>query len=151
MKWCNFSTRCVCVRACMCVCVFVCVCVCACTRAWACVFEWFSCPYSIDRFFIHMDSRCLSLILSLCISLSLPTLGYCWCRNWGPFCWEPKAVKSSPFEARVGQNTAIYASLTAGNVFLVLIFTFPVHSTSFVPNPLYALIFFFFFFYVRCS
>ena len=36
-----------------------------------------------------------------------------------------------PLKPGVGQNTATHASPTAGNVFLVLISTFPVHSSSF--------------------
>ena len=36
----------------------------------------------------------------------------------------------------VGQDIAIHASPTARNFVLVLIFTLPVHSPSFSPNPL---------------
>ena len=36
-----------------------------------------------------------------------------------------------PLKPEVGQNTATHASPTVGNVFLVLISTFPVHSSSF--------------------
>ena len=64
----------------------------------------------------------------LCVGgfVCLPAVAYCGCKNEGPLCWEPRAVKFSPYKAwsrskpGVGQNIAMHASPTARKVSIVL-------------------------------
>ena len=47
-----------------------------------------------------------------------------------------KLTNVLPLGPKEGENTAMHASPTARNSFLVLISTFPVHSHAFCPDPI---------------
>ena len=53
-----------------------------------------------------------------------------------PYVENPDLINALPLKPGVGQNIVMCASATAKNFFLVIVSTLPVHSQSFVPNPL---------------